>query len=167
MLLKLSEVSMKLYLQNKIVTLGGSSKVFDENQQEVYEVKGRIVSLRDKKFIKDMDGNKYYSIGNTLFFNFIRDAAFVYDSKGKKILKIKEKIGLGYEIKTKDGSEMSVDGEIFKRDSNLMKDGKVIAKIVVQNTIIRDAYEIDVLDETDVPFIIAIVTAIDNIRDQR
>ena len=45
---------MKIYVKNKLVSLGGSSTVKDANGNDIIKVKGKFLSLTRKKKILDM-----------------------------------------------------------------------------------------------------------------
>ena len=59
---------MQLFIKNKIVSVGGSSYVTDENGNRVYNVKGKVFSLTRKKEIKDLEGNTLFKVRNKLWF---------------------------------------------------------------------------------------------------
>ena len=100
---------MKLYIKNKLISLGGSSTVKDENGNDLYKVKGKLFSIRRKKKIYDTNGQLLYIVKNK-FFKWWTKSAFVLDSHKQKIARIKNrglKVGfdvLGY------GDEISVEG---------------------------------------------------------
>ena len=40
---------MKFFVKNKIMSLGGNSRVYDEADKDIYVVKGKMLSLTNKK----------------------------------------------------------------------------------------------------------------------
>lgn len=42
---------MKVYIKNKLWSVGGGSSVVDENKNPVFQVKGRIFSITKVKYI--------------------------------------------------------------------------------------------------------------------
>lgn len=50
---------MKLFIKNKLTSIKGSSKVTNENNEEIFKVKGKFFSISRKKKIYDMQGNLY------------------------------------------------------------------------------------------------------------
>ena len=79
---------MKLYLQNKLISLGDSSYVLDEAGKNFFQVNGKVVSPTRKKFLCDLQGNTLYMIRNK-YWHFFTHSAFICDSNGQKIVKIK------------------------------------------------------------------------------
>lgn len=158
---------MKLYIKNKIFSWGGGSKVVDENNNPVFIVKGKVFSPTRKKKICDLNGNVLFVVRNK-WFNWFVHSAFVYDNKKNKIAKIKDKffsvkgdfIVEGYQ------DEIMVDGKFLSFTSNIVRNGEVIGTIRRQITLIADAFELEA-NEEDMPFLIALIIAIDNIVDKK
>jgi uncharacterized protein YxjI len=50
---------MKLIIKNKLLTLKGGSTVFNDMGEEAFLVKGKPLSISKKKYICDLQGNKY------------------------------------------------------------------------------------------------------------
>ncbi len=51
---------MKVYIKNKFWSLSGGSSVLNENQEPVFQVKGKVFSFTRVKWLCDMQGNKIY-----------------------------------------------------------------------------------------------------------
>lgn len=49
------EKVMKVFIKNKLVSIGGSSSVTDENGTDVFKVKGKAVSVTRKKYVCDLE----------------------------------------------------------------------------------------------------------------
>ncbi len=158
---------MKVYIKNKLISLGGSSSVVDENKNPVYEVKGKVFSITRKKYLYDLQGNKLYTIRNK-WFNWFVHKAFIYDNDNNKIATVKDKwfnFKNDYFIEGyKD--EIKLDGKIFSLSCNIVRNGKIIGKIRREITFIRDSFELEA-NEEDIPFCIALVIAVDNITDNK
>lgn len=154
---------MKVCIKNKF-SLRGSSSVKDERQQDVFFVKGKLASITKKKFVCDLDGNVLYTVRNK-FINMFSHSAFVYDEDKNKIAKVKHPmfsvkkfVVEGYQ------DEITVDGDFFSLHSEIVRNGEVIGTITREFTVMLDAFYLEA-DESDMPFLIALVIAIDNICD--
>ena len=157
---------MKLYVKNKFGSIGGSSKVLNENNEPAYKVKGRVFSITRKKRICDLDGNVLYRVRNK-YWHFFLKSAFIYDADGEKIVTVKRKLRLknDYSVQgTQD--EIKIDGTIFGWNFKVIKNGEIIGTIKRNFTVFVDAFELDVDNPDDAPFMIALVIAIDNITDR-
>lgn len=158
---------MKVYIKNRVFSLGQGSSVVDENKNALFDVKGRAISITRKKFIYDANGQLLYSIRNK-WINFFVHKAFIYDASGSKIATVKDKwfnvnqeyFVMGYK------DEIKIQGKFFGLTSQILRNGNVIGTVRRQITFIADAFELEA-DERDIPFLIALVVALDNIHDNR
>lgn len=94
--------------------------------------------------------------------------AYIYDASGSKIATVKDKwfnvnqeyFVMGYK------DEIKIQGKFFGLTSQILRNGNVIGTVRRQITFIADAFELEA-DERDIPFLIALVVALDNIHDKR
>lgn len=163
---------MKVFIKNKILSVGGASSVTDENKNPVLEVKGRAFSITRKKFVRDTDGNLLYKVRDK-FWRFLARSAFVYDAEGRKIAKVKEKYfslrGVYLVHGYKD--EISVEGQFFTGSPRIFRNGREIGTLRFDIDFaaafgIADSFVLEA-EKEDIPFLTALVVAIDNIRDRR
>ena len=158
---------MKVYIKNKFWSIGGGSSVVDENKQPVYQVKGRPFSITRVKYVCDKEGNRLFKIRNK-WFNWFIHKAYIYDANKHKIATVKDKwfnvnqeyFIMGYK------DEIKVEGKFFGLSCQILRNGEVIGKITRKIAIINDAFELEA-NEEDIPFLIALVIAIDNITDKK
>lgn len=158
---------MKVYIKNKFWSIGGGSKVLDENKQPVFQVKGRPFSITRVKYVCDKDGKRLYKVRNK-WINWFIHKAYIYDANKTKIATVKDKwfnvkqeyFIMGYK------DEIKVEGKFFGLSCQILRNGEVIGRITRQITIINDAFELEA-NEEDIPFLIALVIAIDNITDKK
>lgn len=157
---------MQVFIKNKLVSLGGSSQVFDVNKRPVYNVKGAVFSVTRKKKIYDMRGTLLFKIRNK-FFNWFLHKVYVYDATGKKIAVVKDKLFNPHKEFFVDGLDCDIrtEGEFFSLSTTIYKDNVAIGRIDRQITLIADSFCLEA-DEQDIPFLIALVIAIDNIYDK-
>lgn len=158
---------MKVYIKNKFWSIGGGSSVLNENKEPIFQVKGRVFSITRVKWVCDLQGKRLFKIRNK-WFNFFVHKAYIYDANNTKLCTVKDKWlqikGDFYIEGYKD--EIKIDGKFFSLSSNILKNGEVWGTIRRQFTIINDAFELDAPEE-DIPFLIALVIAIDNIVDKK
>ena len=158
---------MKVYIKNRVFSLGQGSSVVDENKNALFDVKGRAISITRKQFLYDANGQLLYSIRNK-WINFFVHKAYIYDASGSKIATVKDKwfnvnqeyFVMGYK------DEIKIQGKFFGLTSQILRNGNVIGTVRRQITFIADAFELEA-DERDIPFLIALVVALDNIHDKR
>ena len=157
---------MKVFIKNSLISLGGSSEVFDEENKPIFIIKGKVFSPTKKKKMCDANGNFLYTIRNkywTMFYNKI----FVIDPEGNRVATIKKgKWSLNRKYKIEDCVDsMEIQGKFFSRTSNILRNGEVAGVITREITLVRDAFSLDA-DEKDIPFLTALVIALDNLGDK-
>ena len=156
---------MKVYIKNKIITIGGSSTVVDENGQTVFTVKGKWPSITNKKFLYDKDDKLLYIIRNKYWRMFNR-YALIYDADKNLIAKVQSKF---FSIKKytilNHKNEIVINGKIFS-NSSIVRNGDVIGTYSRRPDMLRDSFELDAKEE-DLPFLTALIIGIDNITDSR
>ncbi len=158
---------MKVYIKNKLISLGGSSDILNENQEPIFRVDGKVITFTKKKEMFDMDGKLLYTIRNR-YLNFFTDKVYVYNADGIKVATLKKNkfsFNLKYQI-LDTGSEMSIEGKIFTGVSHIIKDGETVATITRDFSILNDAFILEA-NEENIAFYTALVIAFDNMLDQK
>ena len=156
---------MRVFIKNKFFSLGGSSTVKDENGQDVFFVKGKVFSPTRVKWVCDKEKNKLYKVRNK-WFNYFTYRAYVYDAEGNKIARVRHPFFGGKKFIVEGyKDEILIDGDFFSLTSTIMKNGDPIGTINREINFINDAFALDA-DDDDMPFMIALVIAIDNIIDK-
>jgi uncharacterized protein YxjI len=162
---------MKLIIKNKFFSLGGGSFVKDENDQNVFKVKGKMISPTHKKKIYSMNKEKKYIVRNK-FFKLFKSTALIYDFQGNKIGALTNKdLDFKNEYVLHGASDdITISGNLLQFPNmklEITKNGNKIGTIIKQFTIVRDTYTVEVDDDTEAAFLVALVIAIDNILDRR
>lgn len=155
---------MRVIIKNKFFSLGGSSSVKNENGEDVFFVKGRFLSPTKVKWVCDKNGNKLYKVRNK-WFNFVNERAYVYEGK-TKIAKVKHPLFSGKKFVIEGyKDEILIDGDFFSRVSTIKRNGNAVGTITRELAVVNDTFTLEA-EEVDMPFMIALVIAIDNILDK-
>lgn len=157
---------MKLFVKNNLMSLRGNSFVLDENEHQVYNVKGKFFTISNKKRIYDQSGNKLFVVKNKLF-TFFKKVSYICNSHGHKIAKV---VSGDFDIKNRYKvmnyqDEIELSGKWGNME--IKKNGEVVGTISRDLTLVRDAFTLDVIDEENAAFYVALTIAIDNITDSR
>ena len=158
---------MQVSIRNKWISLRGGSRVKDMNEKDVLYVKGKFWTFTRKKFVQDMEGNLLYTVRNK-FWTFFVHKAMVYDKDGNQVAFIRRKFWSfhdHYYIDSKLG-QLEIRGNILCFDYHISLDGKEIGH-VSRKISLRDSFVLDLDDQYELPFFVALVIAIDNITDRR
>lgn len=154
---------MKVTIKNKFFSLGGSSSVKDENGQDVFFVEGKVFSPTHVKWVCDKAHNKLYMVRNK-WFNFFSHKAYVYEGDNR-IAQVKHPFLGGKRFEVEGYKEqITIDGEFFSLLSTITRNGKPVGTIRREITLVNDTFTLEA-EEADMPFMIALVIAIDNIVD--
>lgn len=171
---------MELLIKNNLLTSG--SKVLNEKEEQVYLVKGSFGSNTfTKKYAKSimtMDKKLLYKVCNKRIHGPLKRACIIYDANKKEVARIMENgaFKCGYQVEGAT-EKMEIVGTFIGEGASIMLGGKKIGKILSGNFKatksgkafvgmgITDKFKLVFNDPEDGPFLIAIVIAIDNIRD--
>ena len=154
---------MKLYIKNKIMSLGGASSVKDENGKDIFKVKGKVLSIRKTKKVYDANGNLLYIVRNK-FWNFWTRSAYILDANKQKLCRVKNRgFSTGYDV-VGFADEISLDGWTFGGYS-IVKNGEKIGTVTTNIVSLADNFQVEINDSEDAGFIVALIIAIDNVRD--
>ena len=157
---------MQLIVRNKWVSFRGSSYVKDVNGKDVMRVRGKFWTWTRKKFVQDLEGKNKYIVRNK-FWTFFVSKAFIIDAEnGQKTLVRKKFFSLHdhYDLKTEKG-DITFRGNFLGFDYHISLNGKEIGH-VSRKVSLRDSFVLDLDDDQDPYFFVALLIAMDNITDQ-
>ncbi|MBQ7351668.1 MAG: LURP-one-related family protein [Clostridia bacterium] len=159
---------MRLLVENKLISIGGGSVVKDEEGQVVYTIKGKWLSPTKKKIIKDAQGNKLFVVRNK-WFNFLHHTAYIFNAEGESVGQIRKN---KYSITNSFGAEnfsedYKILGKFFSRKLDISRNDKEYAVLTMEWSWFVDKYSIETNAVEDMPLLVAMVIAIDNVKDKR
>ena len=153
---------MRYLIKEKIFTFADRFEIQDENGYSKYEVVGKILSIGNKLNIYDMSGRELIYIEQKVF-RFLPE--YMVYREGNLIGRIKKELTFlmpKFNIESSYG-DFTIEGDVFQHNFNILKNGKPIAWISKKWISLSDTYSVDILDEEDHPFILAIVIVLDQI----
>lgn len=156
---------MKIIVKNKFVSWGGSSKVEDENGKPLYNVKGKAFSWTRKKILKDLNGNVLYIIKNK-WPTFIMHSAYICDSRGNKLCKVKETIKRDTLYKVEESRDNIEFHGYLISGMAVRRNGENMGTIKKEFWALRDYFVLNIPEGQDPTFMIALAIALDNIQDK-
>ncbi len=160
---------MRLYVKNKMFSITGASKVLDEQGREVFHVKGSAFSLTRKKKICLPNGEVLYIVKNR-FLNFFTHKSYVCAPDGEKMAEVSNgAFSISFHVEGYR-DQIDVQGNWF-RAADLIKNGQVAGHLSRSfqgmSDLFRDSYELEIWDNAETPFWVALAIAVDNIIDNR
>lgn len=153
---------MKYYVKQKVFTLKDKFFIKDYDQNDIYEVQGKFMSLSNKLQLLKPDGTEVLRTQKRLFKIF--PLYEVFTPNGEVLAKIQKKFGFRPKFDVQMGNtELKVEGSFFAHSFGIYKEGTNIASIEKKIFSFGDSYEIDVEDETNLELLLFIVIIIDQV----
>lgn len=153
---------MRYLIKEKIFSFSDSFDIMDENQDPIYRVVGQILSLGNKLTLYSLDGRELLRIEERLMSFLPKYEIFA----GSKLLaRINKELSFfrpSFNIESVDG-EFRLEGDFFEYNFNILKDGREIASISKALLSFSDSYTVDVDQDVDQTFILALVIIVDQI----
>lgn len=158
---------MRLYMKQKLMSLKGDFDIYDEDQQPVYHVEGKMFSVGRKLWVYDSHNHEELAyIEQKVMTLLPKMEVYV---KGDYVASIVKKLSFfkpKYEV---EGLNWSIEGDIFSYDYQILDpEGYLIAQIQKKYFSWSDTFEFNILeDDVDPVMVIAIILAIDAVMDSQ
>ena len=153
---------MKLYIKQKVFSIGAKFSVKDEKGNDKYFVEGEILTLGRKLHIYDTYDNEVAFVRQKLL-TFM--PKFTVEVGGEEVAEIVKGLTLFKPKYYVDGLGWDVDGDLFSHDYVITSDNEEIVSIHKAWMSWGDTYELDISDDTDEITALAVVLAIDTVLD--
>lgn len=155
---------MRLYIQQKVLSLKQKYDITDENQLAHYHIESKLVSLGRQLTICDAQGNEVAFVKQKLATVMPK---FAVEIGGTEVARICKKFSImkpKYEI---EGCNWTIEGDYFSHDYNILENGTIIAAIHKKWLSWGDAFELDIADGADEVMALAVILAIDAVMDSQ
>ena len=153
---------MKLYIKQKVFSIGAKFSVKDENGNDKYFVEGEILTRGRKLHIYDTYYNEVAFVRQKLL-TFM--PKFTVEVGGEEVAEIVKQLTLFKPKYYVDGLGWDVDGDLFSHDYVINSGNEEIVSIKKAWMSWGDTYELDISDDTDEITALAVVLAIDTVLD--
>ena len=153
---------MKLYINQKLFSLGQNFDVLDEYGESKYHVRGELFSFGRKLHVLDCNECEVAFVQQRMMTFLPKFDVFVGDSHVATIEKEISFIRASYKISE---SSVRVVGDLFHYDYDILDDGQPVAHIHKKLMSWGDSFELDCEEGSDVLLSLAIVLAIDTCMD--
>jgi len=153
---------MKYQIKQKIFSLGDKFIIKDEFGNEKYYVQGKVISLGDKLTMFDMQQNVLAYIEQELF-RFL--PTYNIYINGMHIARVRKEFTLfqsKFTIESSNG-HYTVQGDFFAHEFIIYNNNSVVATVSKKFFSFSDTYGVDVNDNEDQVFILALVIVIDQV----
>ncbi|HOB20534.1 MAG TPA: LURP-one-related family protein [Candidatus Atribacteria bacterium] len=153
---------MRYVVKQRVFSFGDNFTIKDEAGNDCFVVKGKVFTFGDKLSMYDMYGQELVYIEQKLF-RFLPEYSIYY--KGQLYATVKKEFTFfrpRFNIHSHVGS-YSIQGEFFNLDFSIFKGGRHVATVSKKWLSWGDTYGVDIADDEDHPFILALVIVIDQV----
>lgn len=157
---------MKYIVKQKMFSIADKFTIQNERQEDCFQVRGKVFSLRGRLSFLDMAGAELLRIEKKLF-RFLPEYVFYRD--GTEVATVKKLFAFfrnKFAIRGTHG-DFSIDGNAFAYDFQIRNESGVVAVISKKWFAWRDTYGVDIVADVDPAFILALVIVIDQVLHPR
>jgi uncharacterized protein YxjI len=156
---------MKYYLKQKKFSFKDKFTVKDEKGNDLFQVQGKVFSMKNKIDLMNMDGSTVLSAEKKMW-SFVA-TYFILSPHNEQIAVVKRKFGLKPNFSVSMGNEeLTVNGSIFGHQFVIKNEGEEVVKISKKIISWGDAYEVDIVDEHHKELLLFVVIIIDQIMEE-
>jgi uncharacterized protein YxjI len=145
-----------------VFSLGDSFKIKDQDSNDKFIVKGKLLSLGKKLKIYDMYDQELIYIEQKLFK--LMPEYNIYSNE-KQIARIKKQFTMfksKFSIESDKGN-YEIDGDFFGYNFSIMKNGSEVAIVDKKLVALSDTYSVEISDNENQAFILALIIIIDEV----
>ena len=153
---------MKLYIKQKVFSIGAKFHITDENGENRYRVEGEVFTLGTKLHVYDSNEEEVALVQKKLLSIMPRFYVFVNGEKTAEIIKEFTFLKPRYHIL---GKNWTVEGDFLAHDYTIMEQGNEIASVHKVWMSWGDSFELNIYDTHDEVGLIAVILAIDAVMD--
>lgn len=153
----------KLYIKEKVFSLGGDFTVTDEYGQDKYFVRGSFLSIPKVFTITNVLNQEVGTITKKTW-SFL--PKFFVQVDGNSVLTIEQQMTFFKTKYTIDAGDLTVDGDWWHKNFTVERQGEVVASITEKWFNFSDNFEVSIYDETLEKTIISLVIAIDFVNHE-
>ncbi|WP_117169434.1 LURP-one-related/scramblase family protein [Paraliobacillus sediminis] len=153
----------KLYIKQKVFSLGGNFTVKNEFEQDKYLIKGSFLSIPKTFTIKDTSDNEIGTITKKVF-SFL--PTFFVEVNGEEVVTIKKEFSFFKSRYQIEGRGIEVHGDWWDKKFEVVSHGEVVGQVNEKWFTWGDSYEVGVKDESLEHIIISLVIAIDFVKQE-
>lgn len=153
---------MRYAIKQKFFSFGDNFTIKDENGYDCYQVKGKVFSFGDKLRIYDMSGNELIYIEQKLF-RFLPEYNIYY--MGQLYATVKKEFSFlrpKFQIHGVH-ADYRAEGNVWAMDFSVLRNERQVAQVSKRWFSWSDTYGVDISDEEDPVFILALVIVIDQV----
>ncbi|WP_214766261.1 MULTISPECIES: LURP-one-related family protein [unclassified Exiguobacterium] len=150
-----------LYMKQKVFSLRGRFSIQDQQEQDVYLIEGSFMQIPKTFSISSVDGEEVATITKKVFSLLPK---FFVEVDGET-LTIEKSFTFFKDRYTIDAADLEIDGDWWDMDFQIKRHGEVVGSVEKKWFTFGDSYEIQVFDPDVEKVLIALVVAIDCVKE--
>lgn len=151
---------MKLYIQQKVFSIGDSYSIYDDTQQEIFRVQGEWLSIGAKIHLYDMHGEELFFIAGKVLSFLPQYSIYRGDRLCAQVKKEFSLFSPRLTI-TSNYGDFEINGDFWDHNYSISREGRELGVIRKEWMTWGDCYEMLVYDPSNAPFFSALVIAVD------
>ena len=155
---------MKLYIKERIFTIGDQFSVLDAWGNEKYFVQGEIFTFGRKLHVYDRNNREVAFIRQELF-NFL--PTYIVYVNGMEIARVRREFSFFRPRFTVDGPGWDVEGNFWEHSYRITQHGRPVVSIEKEWMTWGDSYELNIANAADEIAALALVLTIDCVQEQQ
>ncbi|MDU5334744.1 LURP-one-related/scramblase family protein [Enterococcus sp.] len=152
----------KLYIKQKVFSIGEKFTVVDEDQRLRYSVKGSFMKIPKTFSVENEQGREVSKITKKTISLLPK---FFVEIDGKDQIEISKHLSFLKAKYSIDAEDLSVDGNWWDMDFEVSQKGRKVAEINKRWISWGDTYEITILNDALEELIVSLVIAIDCVKE--
>jgi uncharacterized protein YxjI len=158
---------MRYVIRERFFHLGEDSDITDDQGRPVYQVDGKVLSLRDLLIIRDAQGNEVARVQRRLM---SLRPTYEISSNGEEMAEIRKKFFTPFHdeftIDVPGPDDLEMVGDIFSHEYVIRRGGATVATVTRRWISLTETYGVDIAPGENDPLILASVLALDLARDR-
>jgi uncharacterized protein YxjI len=150
-------------MRQRMISIGDDYDIQNDRGERVYHLDGKALRVRKTIRFEDMDRHELYKIQEKMLH--IRDSMEIEDADGHRAAMVQKAMIAPFRerwvIKTEDGPEMKIQGNIVDHEYTIERDGDKVAEVSKRWFRVADTYGVEVLPGENDVLILAATAVID------
>jgi uncharacterized protein YxjI len=153
--------AVRYQMREKVLAIGDDSWVEDDSGQRVFKVNGKAARLRDTFVLEDSSGHEVAKIKERALH--VRDTMTIeLDGRSATVKKALVGLRARFHVEVDGAPDLKAHGNIVDHEYEIEQDGDTVANVSKKWFRVRDTYGVEIEPGVDVPLILSIVVAIDD-----
>jgi len=153
-------------MRERLLAIGDDFVIETETGQPAFRVDGKALRVRDTIQIRDASGIPLYRVQERVAR--LRQT-MVIERDGQRVAAIHKALVTPlrdrFDVQVDGGPPLSVQGNVFDHEYAITREGRRVATVSKRYFRLRDTYGVEVAPGEDDAFVLAVVAAIDELRE--